>query len=92
MEAVKYLLYRTLARVTTQLQKGTVRTTHAIQNPSLLIFEKSIAGLLFYPFNNSGWTHGDNGILSLLTQRLQDSQGKGDGEAIKIGREEGQEG
>jgi hypothetical protein len=53
MEAVKYLLYRTLARVTTQLQKGTVRTTHAIQNPSLLIFEKSIAGLLFYPFTNS---------------------------------------
>jgi hypothetical protein len=53
MEAVKYVLYRTPERVTTQLQKSTVRTRHALQKPSLLIFKKSIAGLLFYPFNNS---------------------------------------
>jgi hypothetical protein len=33
--------------------KSTVRTTHALQKPSLLIFEKSFAGLLFYPLNNS---------------------------------------
>jgi len=53
MEAVEYVLYRTPARVTAQLQKSTARTTLALQKPSLLSFKKSIAGLLFYPFSNS---------------------------------------
>jgi hypothetical protein len=54
----------------------------------LLIFEKSIAGMIFYPFNNSlDELMATTACSNLLTQRSQDSQGKGDGEAIKIGRE-----